>query len=512
MVRGGMPARVIVIGLDATEATLVERWAAEGRLPTFARLMADGAAGRLGNPLETLPGAIWPEITSGRSCGKVAEFYHPRQIHTGETRMRRIEPDEVDPSTYFWSIAASAGCRVAAVDLPHTILPSGLNGLQVLEWGLHDRNFAIESEPAGLIDELRSRYGDHPVDSCDAIHGRTESGYELLVEKLLDGAARKEALLLDLLGRENWDLFVCAFAETHCAGHQLWHYHEAADAGEPVPAHLAEAIPTVYRRVDEAVGKLLDAAGENSTALVFLSHGMGHYIGGYQLLPEFLVRIGAGSGGGALAQTRTRLPGSVRSVLRRLVPGRSRRRFQQAAGSLAWPLESARTKAIAVPNNRVGAIRLNVKGREPTGSLEPGPEVEAFVAELRRELYALEDPVTGERIVDRVVTAEEAFGPEHHPDVPDVMVVFRTDLGTIVECRSPRVGHLSISLEDPNTPRTGDHTVESQLWAIGPGITAGLHFRDANVLDIAPTALELLGVRPPETLDGRSLLGSPSAV
>lgn len=63
-----MSAQVLVIGLDAAEATLVERWAAEGILPTFARLIREGAVSSLHNSLETLPGAIWPELMTGRSC------------------------------------------------------------------------------------------------------------------------------------------------------------------------------------------------------------------------------------------------------------------------------------------------------------------------------------------------------------------------------------------------------------------------------------------------------------
>lgn len=509
-----MPARVIVIGLDAAEATLVERLSAEGRLPTFARLAAEGSVARLGNSLESLPGSIWPELTTGRSCGKVAQFYHPRQLHTGEARLRKIEADEVDPSDYYWTIASKQGRRVAVVDQPQTVLTPSLNGVQLLEWGLHDRNFNIQAHPPELLDELRARYGDHPVDSCDAIHGRTQAGYERLADLLLEGVEKKEALLLDVLGREDWDLFTCAFGETHCVGHQLWHFFAASEAGDTsVPKQLAEAIPAVYRRVDEAVGKLLDASGEDATALVYLSHGMGHFIGGYQLLPELLVRLGAGSGRGRVASIRSRLPTGMRAALRRFVPGRSRERLREVAGSLTWPLESSSTRAIAVPNNRVGAIRLNLRGREPHGCIEPGAEADSVLAELRSELLELEDPSSGERVVDRVVTAEEAFGAERHPDVPDLMVVFRTDLGTIESCRSKRVGVLTARLDSPNTPRTGDHTVESRLWAIGPDIPRGGALpAGANVLDIAPTVLGLLDVPAPESLDGRPLLGAVAPV
>ena len=508
-----MPARVIVISLDAAEATLVERLQAEGRLPTFARLAAEGSVARLGNSLESLPGGIWPELTTGRSSGKLGQYYHPRQLHTGESRLREIEADEIDACDYYWSIASRHGRRVAVVDQPQAVLSHDLNGVQVLEWGLHDRNFGIQAHPPGLLEELRARYGDHPVDSCDRIHGRTQAGYERLADLLLEGVEKKEALLLDLLGRENWDLFTCAFAETHCVGHQLWHYLEAAEAGDAsVPKRLAEAIPAVYQRVDEAVGKLLEAAGENATALVVLSHGMGSEVGGYQLLPELLVRLGAGSGRGRVASFRSRLPTGVRAALRRVVPGRSRERLQQVAGSLPWPLESSSTRAIAVPNNRVGAIRLNVRGREPHGCIEPGAEADSVLAELRNALLELEDPASGEKVVHHVVTAEEAFGvEERHPDVPDLMVVFRTDLGKIESCRSKRVGLLTTRVEKKNTPRTGDHTVESRLFAIGPDIPRGGQLpADSNVLDIAPTVLGLLDVPVPDSLDGRQLLGAAS--
>src|SRR6185503_6702161 len=57
----GMSARVLVIGFDACEASLVRRWAAEGKLPNFAALVRASRTFQLDNPMETLPGAIWPE-------------------------------------------------------------------------------------------------------------------------------------------------------------------------------------------------------------------------------------------------------------------------------------------------------------------------------------------------------------------------------------------------------------------------------------------------------------------
>jgi predicted AlkP superfamily phosphohydrolase/phosphomutase len=504
-------AKVLVIGLDAAEATLLEQWAAEGELPAFARLTEYGSVVRLGNSLETLPGAIWPELTTGISGGRTAQYYHPRQLHTGETAPRRLTPQEVAGFPYYWTLASAAGRRVAVLDQPQTVIHPGLNGVMMTEWGLHDRNFEIASDPPELLEEIRERWGDHPIASCD-MHGHEQEGYERLLEGLLTGAERKAEILVDLLGREEWDLFVCGFGETHCVGHQFWHFFDPDQPGHDpsAPEELREAVKTVYLQVGKGVEALLDTAGPETTLLVFASHGMGTAVGGYQLLPEFLVRIGFGSGGGTAAQVRSRTPTPIRSVVRAVVPGSLRRRIQARAGSLPLPLESPDTKAIAIPNNRCGGIRFNLKGREPYGAVEPD-EVDALVEELRRELHALEDPESGERIVKRVVTAGEAFGPDHHPDVPDVMVVFRTDLGQINAAQSPHAGVLRLHQYSPDTPRSGDHTVESRLWAMGPGIRAGTRLEGGNVLDLAPTVLALLGVPAPDRLDGKPLAGVVAA-
>src|SRR5262245_46397762 len=103
-----MSATVLVIGLDAAEATLLEGWAASGELPAFARLTEQGTVARLGNSLETLPGAIWPELTTGISGGRTAQYYHPRQLHTGEASLRRLEPEEVVEFPYYWARASEA--------------------------------------------------------------------------------------------------------------------------------------------------------------------------------------------------------------------------------------------------------------------------------------------------------------------------------------------------------------------------------------------------------------------
>lgn len=503
-----MPADVVVIGLDAAEATLLETWGAAGVLPTFGELLREGATASLANSLETLPGAIWPELVTGISGGRQALYYHPAQLRTGESVPRPVGPDLVDPSRYYWSVASRAGRRVAVVDQPQTVPSPDLRGLQVLEWGLHDRNFSVASDPPDLLDRLLGRHGDHPVDSCDRHHRLEEAGYRDLRRSLLDGAVGKARMGVELLESGDWDLFACTFGESHCVGHQFWHFFDPSHPRHPVDAgeDLQRTLPDVYRRLDEGVGALIEAAGPGARVLVVASHGMGQKIGGPQLLPEVLIRLGMGSVQGARLKLRSAIPPGLRRAIHRALPKGTLDHVPLDVGDSPYHLDSPSKRAITVQNNRCGGIRFNVAGREPEGGVAP-EDVGDLTEELRAELLALRDPATSEPIVERVTTADEAFPDGHHPDLPDLMVVFRSDLGPLEACTSPRVGRITRPTFVPQLPRTGDHHVQSRLWARGPGMPAGATLAPANVLDVAPTILRLLDVELPDDLDGRPLQG-----
>ena len=291
-----MSTRVLVLGLDAADATLLRAGVDDGTLPTFARLCSGAAELELENTLSTLPGAIWPEIATGRSSGKTGFYFPPRQLRTGEAVPRPVEAHEVDP-TSFWTLASDASARVAVVDYPWWPLKRDLNGIQLAEWGTHDRPFGTGglafSEPPQLASELTARYGVYPMTAdgligsgtrapCDG-HDASSAGYEALLAHLLTGIELKTQLLVDLLQAEDWDLFVTVFGEPQCVGHQMWHLLELAsdhESGRPT-----DPVREVYRRLDRATAEILEAAGADAVSVVIASHGMARTYGGTSAHP-----------------------------------------------------------------------------------------------------------------------------------------------------------------------------------------------------------------------------------
>jgi predicted AlkP superfamily phosphohydrolase/phosphomutase len=163
-----------------------------------------------------------------------------------------------------------------------------------------------------------------------------------------------------------------------------------------------------------------------------------------------------------------------------------------------------RTRALSVRCGGNGAIRLNVRGREPFGSIEPGDEYDEACAELTRELEALQDADTGEPVVEEVGRADVAFGEQYHPNLPDLIVRFRQQ-GAISSVRSPRIGTVSEPARDRRFARSGEHTPHVRLWRVGPGVGNSEIVPGGRAIDVAPTVLYLLSVPLAPELEGRPL-------
>jgi predicted AlkP superfamily phosphohydrolase/phosphomutase len=236
------------------------------------------------------------------------------------------------------------------------------------------------------------------------------------------------------------------------------------------------------------------------------SHGFVDPTGGSQLIPEVLTRLGYSSGGEASVRARQKIPAPLRRLVRRVLPKRATETLQARVGTSPRPLESPRTKAAALDGDCRSWIRLNLRGREPNGAVEPGAEADEILRDIRAELLALEHPQTGEKIVSAVRSAAEAYGPDHHPDVPDLIVSLRDDLGVLDTCRSSRIGLVRVPFE-LTVRRTGAHpAIPSALWIAGPTVPSPAPSGEGEAIDLAPTVLAQLDVPLPDWIHGKSLL------
>ena len=165
--------RLLAVGLDAVEATVLEELMAAGRAPNLAALAARGQSIEVeASCMSLLPGAVWQDLLTGRGVGQHGNFY-PERVHTGESRVRTIDClGQV--GSYYFDRAAAAGLDVVAIDLPLVPAFEGPDTLTlVAEWHVHDAIWARGTHPRGLLAELEARFGQRPYDRCDLNHRTT---------------------------------------------------------------------------------------------------------------------------------------------------------------------------------------------------------------------------------------------------------------------------------------------------------------------------------------------------
>lgn len=458
-----MPApcpRILFIGLDAAEPTLLKRWAADGTLPNIAALFERAAHGRNLNPPGLFVGAVWASFVTGLTPAGHGRYCHT-QFEPGGYGPRRFATADLGGEP-FWQALDRAGRRVAVVDFPHAPPSPGFSGVQIANWCTHDPDSnGFFTAPEGLAPEILDRFGSDPVGDCDLM-ARTPAAYERFRRRLLGRIELKERLVRWLLARETWDLLAVCFGDAHCIGHQCWHLHDPTHDRHPreLARALGDPVRDVYAGLDAAGGRLLRAVPPQTIVLLLADLGMAPQYDGNHLIRDALWRINA-----AL------LPGP-----RPVPPGQP--------PEAAWP-------SFVVHNNaaHVG-IRLNVAGRERHGIVQPGPALDAFRAGLIAELNALVDG-GGRKVFRHVLRIDEAYRGKRLGELPDLVADWVRGPAPIEALASPRIGRLEGVYQGV---RIGDHTPEGLYFLRGPGIAAGPS-PDVEITDLAPTLAALLGVR-----------------
>jgi predicted AlkP superfamily phosphohydrolase/phosphomutase len=166
-----------------------------------------------------------------------------------------------------------------------------------------------------------------------------------------------------------------------------------------------------------------------------------------------------------------------------------------------------RTRAFLVQKGELAegsTVRLNVRGREPQGIVEPGAAYERLREEILGRLRALRDPA-GRPLVGGAYRWEDVFAGPYGREAADLLIVHGDGVGSFSRDAGYDTYDLDAPVTAPSAGRmTGGHHPEGVIVACGPRVARGVRLA-ARIEDIAPTVLALLGVPVPDDLDGRVL-------
>jgi len=513
--------RVVIIGMDGGTFELMMPWIAEGDLPNLAHLIANGSHGPLASTIQPTTAPAWVTFMTGVNQGKHG-LYDFVQRRPESYNLQVTNATHVRAPTLF-DIASWHGLKVVAINVPYTFPPHPVNG--VIVGGPFAPSVSRELvSPPRYYDLLQETVPNYFV--LPDYEARVPDPLADYADKLMDGIAMRERLSLRMLREVPWDLFMVVFMATDEAQHTFWHCMEAAE-GSP-EARYRRVIHDIYRRVDQAVGAILeqvavDGQSEETVVLVVSDHGAGPFYlmvnltewlaqEGYLVFRSdrrgYLNRLYAGWIKRLMRVYRRYLPADVRATIRGRLGADL---FDQAKGgfesvlltdSIAW--EQTRAYSLGAGGN----IYLNVRGREPLGIVEPGTEYDKLCQALIDALMKMQDPQTKKPIVRRVYRREELYHGPALNRAPDLIIEW-VDYGYWgrgrYDGRAP-VFDVRNRVDFSDRPLTGSHRPEGILIAYGAGIPVGGRIEGARLLDMAPTVLGLLGVPPAAEMDGELLL------
>lgn len=505
---------VLVIALDAAEYSLIERLSQEGKLPNISKLRQASSNAILRSVTEWFVAGPWPCFHTGQQPAEHG-IYHYLPWNPKKMVCESIAPEKfsVEP---FWRDLQARGIDTVIVDAPMVHPPpTDGTGIEICGWCTHDVLTDPWVYPAPLREELAGN-GYEGIKIVESQRPIDRKEFDRLVADLNQSTSRILDLSMHLLARKPWTFALVSFTATHVAGHQLWGDTSfSADFGEDIGAARSSALESVYINCDRAVGQLVNSVNEDTTILLLSLHGMEANTNRGELLPEMLTRI-LSSGGQrrseestiftALRLLRERLPRRWRHSFKKRLPQAMQNKLTGLwrTGGKEW----SRTKAFAFVPDLQGYIRINLRGREAKGVVQPGTEYDELCNKIIDGLGEFVDADTGEQVVAEAKRMDEIC-PQHPDlsDLPDIAVKWTsTPCAQHREITSP---YGSIPWPTPGRDfdgRSGNHGCIGFLAARGNRFEAGSEMPALELTGIAPTIYDLIGIDRPKHMKGKSIV------
>jgi hypothetical protein len=497
---------IAVVSLDALSLPRTERLLAAGRMPVLAGLRERAPLQPIvdADGIGLLHGAIFFTMPTGRRPASHGRFY-PFVWDPGS---QQVVPELGPVDDSIWQAASEAGRRVVVIDAYEGWPAGEINGAVIGGWQLHNRvTMRRLGTPADVASELRRELGGSRT--LDEVYGRPSLRMLRRIDATLAAAPGRVAAAAErLVERVRPDLLWCHLVAAHVGGHLLWDSSQVTHGRTLEEAGLEDALDRLYELTDAALGRIVAAAGDDATLLVTCPVGMGPNASRSDLLPGMVEAVLSDDGPAAeeaepsgLWRLRAAVPTGLRAGVARALPDRVALRL---ASGLASRDTGPETAAFALPGEPVGALQLNVRGRERDGCIDPA-DVDALIARLREGLLAFKDRPGGGASVAAVHEARVALGEGPGVDrFPDLLVEWSPAPATVVDAA---VSPLHGVVRRPGgaggaTGRSANH-VSGEAWVIAiPGAGAAANGDgDWRHADIAPTAAALLGVDLPN-VDG----------
>lgn len=488
--------KVFLLGLDGMTLDIVQPYIKAGLLPNFKRILDEGSYGILRSTIPPLSGPAWLSMTTGKNPGKHGLFEFRKKNDYKTEIVTKNTSVHAEP---IWKILSRNNRRVSILNVPFTYPPDKTNGMMIsgLMTPSEDTEFTY---PKTIKDELFKLIPDYKLDI------KTRILFSRDKEKCLKEIFKHTKDVRTFMDRysmdKSWDLSFVVYVGSDRLQHLLW---DEIISMDPTCVQY-------YQLLDDILGDILSGLDDETVLFVVSDHGFSR-VNKVFYITTFLNQIG-------LLDLRERrgisklidkvdfsskfmdkliglvatitAPSKVKKSLPSWLLKRILKVLPDPQGNTNW----SKTKLFVTLGH--GIVFVNLKGRESLGIVEK-EDYDKLCRQVEQKMLELKDPDTGENVVEAVLMGDEIYSSEYSNSMPDLVVVMKdgysihTAVGKDVLSRKTLRGRQV----------TSEHHKNGLLMAFGSNIERKR--LDAEIYDIAPTILYLMGVPIPEDVDGRVL-------
>jgi predicted AlkP superfamily phosphohydrolase/phosphomutase len=451
--------KVVVVGLDCAPPEIVFDRKAD--LPVLAGLIERGIHGKLrsSDPPITIP--AWMVMATGLDPGRLGLYGFRHRVGYSYDEMW-IANSKAVRKKKIWDRIGDEGGKSCLVSVPPSYPPYPVKGNLISCFITPPASDKDTTFPPELKGEIEERFGPYIFD----VVFRTEDRDKILAE-IRKMTEQRFDIMNWLIRAKPWNLFMFVEIGVDRIQHAFWKYmdreHHLYEAGNPYET----AILDYYKMLDGRIGELLSQAGEDTVVLVVSDHGAKRMKGAF-CVNEWLIEQGD-----LVLKSRPEKPVSIEKL------------------EVDWD----KTKAWAW-GGYYARIFLNVEGREPRGIIPPEDYEKERDALLER-IEAIRGPA-GEPWATKVIKPQEYY-EVLEGDYPDLMVYF----DDLYWRSAGTLGHGTKYLPENDTGPDDAVHAQHGIYILSDPREKGGRRLDADILDIAPTVLDRLGISVPPEMKGR---------
>lgn len=466
--------KLFVMGLDCAPPELIfDKYRRD--LPTFDKLLRQGAFGNLRSCTPAITVPAWSVMTSSKDPGVLGIYGFRNRADYSYDRMTIATGASVKEPRV-WEVLSRAGKKVVTIGVPGTYPPKQVNGSQISCFltpqtiNTDDQGRRITKTftyPPDLSAKVNAWAGGEYV--VDVKQFRTDNK-DFLLQQIYDMTKQHYAVVREMLKYQPWDFFMAVEMGTDRIHHGFWKFIDPTHSKyEPGNAY-ENSIRDYYKYVDSEIASVLKLLDDETALMVVSDHGAKKMDGGI-CINEWMLRSGWLS----------------------ILDDRPTRLTPMEKVEIDW----SKTKAWG-EGGYYARVFMNVKGREPNGIIEPA-DFERVREELAQAITDIRGP-NGEDIGTKVYIPQKIYR-QVNGVAPDLIVYF----GDLLWRSVGSIGHPEVwTFENDTGPDDANHAQDGILIHWDP--TRKLNGREISgmeIMDFAPTVLQFFGVPVPPDMQGR---------